>query len=81
MRGVRMSSDRYKTTVMPAPKEEIEITIGPHENINQEKFWKKLTSDLNVESGRIKETAINESYYREVYVTQDPCMARLKVTV
>jgi len=56
---------------MTVSKEQMEITIEPYENIQQEMFLEK--SDLSVGLGRIaKERAFNESYYSKIYVTQDP---------
>jgi len=56
---------------MTASKEQMEITIGTYENIQQEILLEK--SDLSVRLGRIaKGTAFDESYYREICVTQDP---------
>jgi len=46
---------------MTASKEQMEITIGPHENIQQGTFLEK--SDISVGLGRIaKGTAFDESY-------------------
>jgi len=58
----------------------MEITIVPYENIQQGMFLKK--SELSVGLGRIvKETAFNESYYREIRVTQDPYLGWEKIPI
>jgi len=59
-----------QTTAMTASKEQMEITIGPIKTSNRESFCKNLTQVSGL--GRIaKGTTFDESYYREICVTQE----------
>jgi len=65
---------------MTASKEQMEITICSYENIQQGMFLEK--SDLSVGLGRIaKRTAFDESYYKEICVTQDPYLRWEKIPI